>query len=778
MTTTPAAEWFATDVDLRHNQLINARAENASTAPANPAKGQLWFDDSTTPGQLKYFDGAKWTGGRTYYNTVADDGTARPQRSRLDVRSTASMTATVADDAPNDTSTLTMDARFGPVAVSQVSGAASSDGVAATVARSDHQHGTPPAAGSDTVLTAWWQYDNQLWEQQSPPATFLSDLPGQTVGGGWLVGTGGLIFWNGDPVPIAEASIYRDAARVSAVGGSATLSMGWLCYDAEHLLLGAVRSSNQVPVVPAQESGILVARNEVPNPSAEFVGTPTSPVWHSNGAFGDGAIAAVDAYNTENYFSRGHAVKASWPDLGTQRLSNVMINPPVVVPVGTVVTLSAQVYVPSGSPDVRLDVLYNVTGPVITAKDRWVHSEVSFTTPVTTPRSYFVGLSTTAPLSGTYAWLDEVAFRVGSAPLPDGRTYFDGATPSTDTATFVWDGADDDSPSSYYTIEPSWTGVEGYLAAGSGTEPGAGTSADIDSAVSPLPGAMYFRPFVSCSAGQLVVDTHEVARSPRDLRVIDGMRAGWVVSDGPAQAPEVVTSEVSPPDTEPPTLLRIGPVTDPPEQPGDVTPRDYVDRGLGLLPEETVVSPRFLWAGTGTDPQPADLDFPFAAWPLFAQWLDTSVTEARITMLTGTWQGATSGLCPALAAGTWKPVPLTYRVVTTVPADGVLVGISQGSAYAQYSDYLLLRSAVWSGVDDDGMGGSYVGSAAEVIVSGSSVDTMFPRTPYTVLSVVPVTAGTRYMGRTEYGHGGDSAVVTRDRTLMVYLPGAAKVGVA
>jgi len=772
--TAPAAEWFATDIDLRHNQLINARAENRGTAPADPVKGQFWFDTSTTPGQLKYWNGTAWTGGGAY-STVADDGTARTQRNKLDFRSTASMSATVTDDGPNDTSAVTLDAKFGPVTPSTIPGAASANGTAATVARSDHSHGAPLQGDATTRLSSWWQDDRERWEELSAPTTFIAELPEAAAGGGWQIGTNGSVEWGGDPIPVVARDVYFNSARVTATGTSTVMSMGWVCYGDNYQLLGQVRCSNRVPIVPANETGTLVARNLVPSPSGET----GSANWYSTTS--GNPVPSEVAYSTDRAYTGSRAIKVTWKNLGAPATgSTCVIECPTPVPPSAHVTLSAQIYVPAGSPHVRLHyVNEGVESPLITVKSQWVYVEVPWDTPADGGSQVLtVGLYTTAPVEGTTAYLDNVMLRVGPGALPEGRTYFDGDTiPTEEDEVFVWDGAAHNSTSSYYAGEPSWQDVLGHIAVGDGAEPATGESAGMDEAVSPLPGTIYFRPFISCDYGQILVDTHEVGRSPREVRVADEVTTGWLTSDGPITAPDIATLDVSPPDTHPVVPMRIGPVQDPPEQDGDVTPRSYVDRGLGLLPEETAVPPQFLWSGDpGVDPQPSDLGFPFAAWPMFSQWLDTSVPQSQITVLTGIYAGATAQPTPLRSTGVWGPVQNTYRVVTTVPADGLLVGISHGACNAVHADYVLLRSAIWEGVDESGVGGSYVGWAGETIVSGSSDQTTAPRTPYSTFSVATVTAGTRYMGRVEYSHGGPSASVSRERTLLIYLPGATRRG--
>jgi len=774
--TTPAAEWVATDLDLRHNQLINARPENRSTAPPDPVKGQLWFDTSTTPNQLKYWNGAAWTGGRAY-NIVADDGAARAQRTRLDFRSTGSVAATVTDDGFNDTSAVTLDAKFGPVAPSTIPGAAAVNGTATTVARSDHNHGAPAEDTANTRLTTWWQYDRELWEQLDAPATFIAELPEGAVGGGWQVGTNGSVYWRGDPIPVAVHDVYVNSARVTATGASTVMSMGWMCYGGDHQLLGRVRCNNRVPIVPANETGVLVARNLVPSPSGET----GSASWKSVSTGGDTNLPGVVAYSTDRTYTGSKSIKVTWRNLGVPAThSTCVIECPTPVPPSTPVTLSAQIYVPGGSPDVRLHYAdEGVQSPLISQKSQWVYVEVPWTTPSDGGDQVLtVGIYTNTPIEGTTAYLDNVMLRIGHGPLPEGRTYFDGDTISTEEdETFVWDGAVHNSTSSYYTGEPSWEDVLGHIAIGEGDEPEEGKSTEMDEAVNPLPGTIYFRPFISCEYGQILVDNHEVSRSPRELQVLDELRTGWLTSEGPITAPGVVTLNLSPPDTTTVVPMRIGPVQDPPAQGGDAVPRSYVDRGLGLLPEETAVPPQFLWSGApGVDPQPADLGFPFTVWPMFSQWLDTSVKQSQITVLTGTYAGAAAQATP-LRTG-WGSVQNTYRLVTTVPADGVLIGISHGACSAVHADYVLLRSAIWTGVDESGVGGSYAGWGGETIVSGSTDQSAAPRTPYTTFSVAMVTAGTRCMARVEYNHGGPSASVNRERTLLIYLPGATRLGSA
>lgn len=54
------ARLFPTGIDLAKAQLLNPRIHNNGGAPSSPVLGQLYFDTSTTPNRLFYWDGAAW----------------------------------------------------------------------------------------------------------------------------------------------------------------------------------------------------------------------------------------------------------------------------------------------------------------------------------------------------------------------------------------------------------------------------------------------------------------------------------------------------------------------------------------------------------------------------------------------------------------------------------------------------------------------------------------------------------------------------------------------
>jgi hypothetical protein len=100
---------FLTAIDLSKNELQNAAVQNLAAAPSSPIKGQLYYD--TVGNILYWYNGTAWVS--------AAGGTVA----------------------------------FGTITQEQTFGAAKSDGVATTAARSDHAHGNPvhDAAAHSTI---------------------------------------------------------------------------------------------------------------------------------------------------------------------------------------------------------------------------------------------------------------------------------------------------------------------------------------------------------------------------------------------------------------------------------------------------------------------------------------------------------------------------------------------------------------------------------------------------------------------------------------------------
>lgn len=51
---------FPTGIDLAKKEIKNAAAQNLASAPSSPVTGQFYYDTSTSPGRLYYWDGSNW----------------------------------------------------------------------------------------------------------------------------------------------------------------------------------------------------------------------------------------------------------------------------------------------------------------------------------------------------------------------------------------------------------------------------------------------------------------------------------------------------------------------------------------------------------------------------------------------------------------------------------------------------------------------------------------------------------------------------------------------
>ncbi len=68
------AKKFLVPIDLTKNELRNVAAQSLATAPSSPVAGQFYYDTSTTPGVLYWWDGSVWNAAKS--SGGAPSGTA------------------------------------------------------------------------------------------------------------------------------------------------------------------------------------------------------------------------------------------------------------------------------------------------------------------------------------------------------------------------------------------------------------------------------------------------------------------------------------------------------------------------------------------------------------------------------------------------------------------------------------------------------------------------------------------------------------------------------
>lgn len=165
--------------------------------------------------------------------------------------------------------------------------------------------------------------------------------------------------------------------------------------------------------------------------------------WFSTDAFGAATPvpAASITSSTEHFVDPSHSMKIEWPDLipGTGS-AGVWSWADGTDPLA-LWTFSCWVYVPSGSPDVRIDALFVSSGPWMSVKDQWV--KMTHTSLPQSSGDIPFGIQTANPTVGGVVYVDRVRVSKGDRTFE----FFDGD--SEPSVQFYWTGAEDATPSVY-----------------------------------------------------------------------------------------------------------------------------------------------------------------------------------------------------------------------------------------------------------------------------------------------------------------------------------------
>ena len=163
--------------------------------------------------------------------------------------------------------------------------------------------------------------------------------------------------------------------------------------------------------------------------------------WESNGVFGTYQVATLARTTTRPYSGETHSLEVTWPNGSSWINSN---SGQTILPATTYMMI-AELYVPSGSPNVSLDPLFmprTVPINIVSQKDQWVTATQLFsTTPTAT--DFFFGIKTeTNATSGQKMWVRNMKI-VPIAPNEPGEYYIqvrtadaEGFGPWSSSATF------------------------------------------------------------------------------------------------------------------------------------------------------------------------------------------------------------------------------------------------------------------------------------------------------------------------------------------------------
>jgi hypothetical protein len=247
---------------------------------------------------------------------------------------------------------------------------------------------------------------------------------------------------------VSDADPGAPPAQVLQIGGSMQGLDAWAFYSPETAnWLRELGGSGQGMRCYQTGQPSFVARNMATIPSGEAGVGPNDAGFSWTGldtqAGTYNGLATVET-STEQAFTGVIALKATWVADPKASMITLRIGGHSI---GAQYTARVFVYVPAGSPDVRLGV-QGVTGSAsLAVKNTWTAITVTYTA---TAAEHIIGLATPAATASTPGTVYFDAFSVVAGPSPL-APYFDGSTPSTATEQYLWNGTEHLSTSEHWT---------------------------------------------------------------------------------------------------------------------------------------------------------------------------------------------------------------------------------------------------------------------------------------------------------------------------------------
>lgn len=192
-------------------------------------------------------------------------------------------------------------------------------------------------------------------------------------------------------VPTATATRVRAANLFSLAGPFMGAKDDWVRVSVVETLgvgdhwMGITTDSAQVPATGSfiyMDAARFTRVGSFPASSNYQGGSADTEGWYTGDVFGNftpAAAIATDAFAGPAPESLPRSLKITWgwPITGATSESVAYINPSTLVN-GQVYTVECDIYVPTGSPDVKTDVLFNGTGATYSTKNAWTHVKHTF----------------------------------------------------------------------------------------------------------------------------------------------------------------------------------------------------------------------------------------------------------------------------------------------------------------------------------------------------------------------------------------------------------------
>lgn len=209
-----------------------------------------------------------------------------------------------------------------------------------------------------------------------------------------------------DPEPVTWATITSAAGNTIDIAREAlnTGTLTAVVRDAtlDPTVTGGLRPGRKVRLTATYPHTATTGANLITNPGFE---TDTAG-WESNTAFGAYTPCTFARTNTRAHAGTWSA-EVTWPDATATAGKSVFNTTVSGLTVGKTYRATFKVWVPVGAPDVNAEVIFEQSGPKVSAKGQWVDATVTWVANATSRK---VGIRTLAAVAGSKVYVDSATF--------------------------------------------------------------------------------------------------------------------------------------------------------------------------------------------------------------------------------------------------------------------------------------------------------------------------------------------------------------------------------